>query len=102
MGKEIGRSFEYNQSKISTATLKKPVLSSLDAHTSFASNLTRTLISSHLDNKNSTAIQNKKNTSNTDDTHLCVTQRKQNYIVQSTSIPPRSTLLNTTLTIAHV
>ena len=77
MGKEIGRSFKYNRSKISTPTLKKPVLSSSAAHTSSASNLTRTFISSHLDNKNSTTIQNKKNTSNIDDIHSCVTTQKE-------------------------
>ena len=69
MGKEIGRSFKYNRSKISTPTLKKPVLSSSAAHTLSASNLTQTFISYHLDNKDSTAIQNKNNTSNTDDIH---------------------------------
>ena len=62
MGKEIGRSFKYNQSKISTPTLKKPVLSYLTAHKSSASNLTQTFISSHLDNEDSTAIQKKKDT----------------------------------------
>ena len=77
MGKEIGRSFKYNRSKISTRTLKKPVLSSSASHTSSTSNLTRTFISSHLDNEDSTAIQNKKDTSNTDDIHSCVTPRKK-------------------------
>ena len=38
MGKEIGRSFKYNRSKIFTTTLKKPVLSSSAAHASSASN----------------------------------------------------------------
>ena len=89
-------------SKISTPTLKKPVLSSSTAHTSSASNLTRTFISSHLDNENSTTIQNKKNTSDTDDIDSCVTPRKQNHSVQATSTPPRLTLLNTTVPIAPV
>ena len=40
MGKEIGRSFKYNGSKISTPTLKKPVLSYSAAYTSSASNST--------------------------------------------------------------
>ena len=87
MGKEIGRSFKYNQSKTSTPTLKKPVLFFLAAHTSSASNLTQTFISSHIYTKNSTAIQNKNNTSNTDDIHSCVTPLKLNYIVQDTSTP---------------
>ena len=62
MGKEIGRSFKYNQSKISTPTLKKPVLSSSAAHTSYTSNLTQTFISSQLENEDSTANQNNKET----------------------------------------
>ena len=102
MGKEIGRSFKYNRSKISTPTLKKPVLSSSTAHASSASNLTQTFISSHLDNEDSTAIQNKKDTSNTDDIHSCVTPQKQNHSVQATSTAPRLTLLNTTVPIAPV
>ena len=76
MGKEIGRYFKYNRSKISTPTLKKVVLSYSSAHTSSASNLTQNFISSHLDNKDSTVIQNKKNTSNIDDIHSFVTTQK--------------------------
>ena len=102
MGKEIGRSFKHNRSKQSTPTLKKPVLSSSAAHASSASNLTRTFISSHLDNKDITEIQNKNNTSNIDNIYSCVTQRKQNYIVQATCKLPRLTPLNTTLPIAPV
>ena len=56
MGKEIGRSFNFNRSKLSNPTLKKPVLSSLSAHTSFASNSTQTSISYQLDN---TPIKNR-------------------------------------------
>ena len=67
MGKEIGRSFKYNRSKISTPTLKKLVLSSSAAHTSSTSKSEQTFISSHLDNEYSTAIQNKKAASNTDE-----------------------------------
>ena len=69
MGKEIGRSYKYNRSKLSTPTLKKPVLSSSAAHTSSAINLTQTFISSQLDNKDITTDQNKNNTSNTDKKH---------------------------------
>ena len=76
MGKEICRSWKYNRSKISTPTLNKPVLSSSADHTSSASNLTRTLISSHLDTKDSTANKKKNNTSNTDDIQSCVTPQK--------------------------
>ena len=69
MGKEIGRSLKYNRSKISTLTINKTVLSSSAAHTSYTSNLTRTIISSQLENEDSTAIKNKKDTSHTDDIH---------------------------------
>ena len=87
MGKEIGRSFKYNRSKISTPTLKKPVLSSSAAHISYTSNLTRIIISSQLYNKDSNEIQNTMDTSNTDDIHSGVTPRKQNYSVQANLHP---------------
>ena len=45
MGKEIGRYFKYNRSKMSTPILKKPVLSSSAAHTSSANNSTGTSVS---------------------------------------------------------
>ena len=93
MGKEIGRYFKYNWSKISTPTLTD--------HTSSASNLTPTFISYHLDNKDSTKIQNKNNTSNIDDIHSCLTPQKK-YIFQTTSTPPRLTPLNTTLPVSPV
>ena len=99
MGKEIGRSYKYNQSKISTPKLKKPVLSSSAAHTSFASNLTGTSISSKLYNKEDFTNQNKNNTSDTYEIHSCVTPQKQNYSVQAISTPPLLTPLNTTLPI---
>ena len=76
MGKEIGLYFKYNLSKISTQTVKKTILSSLAVHTSSASNLTRTFISSQLENKDSTAIQNTSGISNTDDIHSCATPKK--------------------------
>ena len=100
MGKDIGCSLKYNQSKISTPTLQKHFLSSSTSHTSSASNLTQNFISSHLDNKDSTVIQNKKDTYNTDHIHSCVTPRKQNYSIQATYTPPRLNLLNTTVPIA--
>ena len=58
MGKEIGCSFKYNRPKSSSPTLKKPVLSSSANNTSYTINLTRTIISSPLENEGSTAIQN--------------------------------------------
>ena len=102
MGKEIGRYFKYNRSKIFTPTLKKTVLSSSAAHTSSASSLTRTFISYHLDIEDSTAIKNNKETSNTDEIHSCVTPRKQNISVQATSVPPCFTPLNTAIPISPV
>ena len=73
MGKEIGHSLKYNRSEISTPTLKKPVLSSSENHKSYTSNLTQTIISSQLENEDSTAIQNTSDISNTDDIHYYVT-----------------------------
>ena len=89
MGKEIVRSSKYNQSKLSSPILKKLVLSYSAAHTSSASNLTRTSISSQLDNKDMTTNQNKNKTSNIDDIHSCVTPLKENYSVQPTSTTTR-------------
>ena len=74
MGKEIGRSFKYKLSELSTSTLKKPVLSSSDSHASSASNSTRTSISSQINNKDITTNQNKNNISNTHDIHLVSSQ----------------------------
>ena len=95
MGKEIGRYFKYNRSKISTPTLKKPVLSSSGNHTSYTTNPTRTIISYQLENEDITAIQNTSDISNADDIHSFVTPRKQNTSVQETSTPPLLTPLIT-------
>ena len=73
MGKEIDCYFKYNRSKISTPTLKKPVLSSSAHHTSYTTNSTRTIISYQLENKDSNAIQKTSDISNADDIHSCVT-----------------------------
>ena len=102
MVKEIGRSFKYNRSKISTPTLKKPVLSSSSHHTSYTTNSTRTIISYQLENKDSTEIQNTSDISNTYDIHSYVTPRKQNISVQATYKPPCLTPLITTLTLPPV
>ena len=51
MGKDVGRSYKYNQSKISTPTLKNPVLSSSANYTSYTTSLSQTIISSQLENK---------------------------------------------------
>ena len=101
MGKDIGCSYNYNQLKISILTLKKYVLSSSANHISGTTSLSQTIISSQLENKDSTAIQNTSDISNIDDIHSCVTPRK-NYSVQSTSTLPSLTPLITTLPLAPV
>ena len=93
---------KYNWSKIFTLTLKRPVLSSSTNHTSYTSNLTRTIILSQLENEDSNTIQNTMETSNTDDIHSCATPQKQNISVQATYTPPCSTPLHITLPIAPV
>ena len=62
----------------------------------------QTIISSHLENKDSTAIQNTSDISNTYDIHFCVTPRKQHCSVQATSTLPSLTRLITTLPLAPV
>ena len=102
MGKGIGGYFKYNRSKISTPTLKKPVLSSSENHASYTTSLSQTIKSSQLENEASTAIQKTSYISNTDDIHSCVPSRKHNISVQATSTPPRLTPLITNLPIAPV
>ena len=62
MVKDIGHPFKYYQSKISTPTLKKSVLSSSADHASSVSSSTLTSISSQLDNKDTNINQNNNNT----------------------------------------
>ena len=102
MGKEICCAYKYNRSKISSPTLKKPVLLSSANHTSYPTNLTGTIMSHQLQHKDSFSIKNRVNTSNTDDIHSCVTPRKQNISVRDTSTPPRLTPLTTTLPLLPV
>ena len=73
MGKEIGRSYKYYRSKISTPTLKKPVLSSSENHASYTTNSTPNIMPHQLQHKDGTSIQNMVDISNTDDIHSCVT-----------------------------
>ena len=96
MGEDIGHSYKYYRSKISTTTLKKPVLSSSVNHTSYTTNSTQSIMSHQLQHKDSNSIQNAVNISNTDEIHSCVTPRKQNISVQATSTPPCLTPLITT------
>ena len=77
MGKEIVCFYKHHWPKLSTPTLKKPILSSSVSHTSSASNSTWTSISSILDNKWINTNQNKNNISNTDDIQYCVTPGKK-------------------------
>ena len=56
MGKEIGRSYKYYRSEIYNSTLKKPVLSSSENHTSYTTNSTPTIMSNQLQHKYSTSI----------------------------------------------
>ena len=95
MCKYIGRSYKYNRSKISTPTLKKPVLSSSSNYISYTTSLSQTILSSQLENKDSNAIQNMSDISNTDDIQSCVTPRKQNYSVQATYTTTSLTPLTT-------
>ena len=64
--------------------------------------MSQTIISSQLENKDSTDIQNTSEISNTDDIQSCVTPRKQNYSVQDTSTNTRLTPLINTLPLAPV
>ena len=102
MGKDIFGSYKYNRSKIPTPTLNKPILSSSANHTSYTTSLLQTIISSQLENKDSTAIQNTSDISNKDEIHSCVTPRKQNISVQAISTPPCLTPLITALPLAPV
>ena len=63
--------------------------------------MSQTIISSQLENKDSTVIQNTSDISNTDDIHSCVTPPK-NYNVQATYTTTRLTPLITTLPLAPV
>ena len=102
MGKEIDRSFKYNRPKISSPTLKKPVLSFSENHTSYTSNSTPTFMPHQVQHKDSTSVQNTLDISNTDDIHSCVTPRKQNISFQATTTPPCLTTLITNLPLLPV
>ena len=102
MGKDIGRSFKYNRSKISSPTLKKPVLSFSENHASYTTNLNTTIMSHQLQHKYITSNQNTPNISNKDDIHSCVIPQKHNISVQDTYTPPRLTPLITTLPLLPV
>ena len=87
MVKKIGRSYKYNQSKISSPTIKKPVLLSSANHTSYTTNLTPTIMYQQLQHKDKSAIQNKVNTSNTHDIPSFITPHKLNISVKATYTP---------------
>ena len=102
MVKDIGRSFTYNRSKISSTTLKKPVLSSSENYTLYTTNLARTIIASQLENEESTEIKNTSDILNTDGIHSYATPQKHNISVQATYTPPRLTPFITNLPLAPV
>ena len=91
LGKDIGSSYKYNRSKISTPTLKKLVLSSSANYTSYTTSLQQTIISYQHENKDITAIKNTSDILNTYDIHPCLTTLKENISVQATSTPPSLT-----------
>ena len=64
--------------------------------------MSQTIISSQLENEDSTAIQKTLEILNTDDIHSCVTSPKQNISVQATTTPPGLTPLITTLPLAPI
>ena len=102
IGKEIGRSFKYNQPKSSSTTIKKPVLSSSANHTSCITISNPTITSHPRQHNGSDSNQDKVNISNTDDIHSCVTPKRHNISVQATSTPPLLTPLITTLPLLPV
>ena len=102
MGKDIGRSFKYNRPKSSSTTLKKPVLSSTANHTSCITISKPSIMSHPRQHKGNASNQDKANISNTDDIHSCVTPKRHNISVHTTSTPPRLTPLITTLPISPV
>ena len=64
--------------------------------------MSQTIISSQLENKDSTTIQNTSYISNIDDIQSCVTPQKQNYSFQATSTFTLFTPLITTLPLAPI
>ena len=102
MGKNIGRSFKYNRPKSSSPTLKKPVLSSSENHTSCITISNPPITSHPRQHKGSASNQDKVNISNKYDIHSCVKPKRHNISVQATSTPPRLTPLITTLSILPV
>ena len=62
--------------------------------------MTQNIISSQLENKDSTAIQNTSDISNADYIQSCVTPQKQNHSVQATSTITHLTPLITNLRFA--
>ena len=102
MCRDIGRSFKYNRLKISSPTLKKPVLSFSTNHISYTTNSNPPFMPHQIQHKDSTSIQNTLDISDTDYIHSCGTSQKQNISVQATTTPPRLTPLITTLPLLPV
>ena len=101
MGKEIGRSFKYNRTKISSPTLKKPVLSSSANHTSYTTNSTPTFCRIKFNSRTVLPFKTNKHLKYRWYPLLLNTPEK-NISVQATTKPPRLTPLITTLTLLPV
>ena len=93
MGKAIGKICQHRQSQLSTLSIKEPVLSYSASQTSSSTSLTRTLVSSVIDKKQTNSvlcsqntIQNDLNITNNDNIKSCETPRK-NCITPNTSNP---------------
>ena len=102
MGKDIGCSFKYNRPKSSSPTMKKPVLSSTANHTACITISNPPITSHPRQHKGSASNQDNVNISNKDDIHSCVTPKRNNISVKTTSTPPCLTQLITTLPILPV
>ena len=102
MGKDIGRFYKHNRPKSSSPTLKKPVLSSSANHTSCITISNPPITSHPCQHKGSASNQEKVNISNIYDIHSCVSPKRHNISVQTTSTHPRLTPLITTLYISLV
>ena len=62
MGKAIGKIYKYSQCQPSTMSIRKPIISSLAAQTSSSTTITRTLVSSIIDKKESNSVLCSQNT----------------------------------------
>ena len=94
MGKDIERIYKHSHSKLSTLSLKAPVISSSYSQTSPDTELSTMSVPSVRDkNKNNSVlcyqntIQNDVSIKNNDDIQSCDTPIKKMYIITTTSTP---------------